>query len=144
MAAKSTTLDGAILDLLLNGVALAGMFQNNVTNPKTILYVALHTADPGVAGNQNTNEVAYTGYARAAVSRTSSFWTIAGGVASPTATINFPARSDVGSTVATYASIGIASSGAFLILYSGALTPSITITQGVTPAIAATSSITEA
>jgi hypothetical protein len=28
------------------------------------LYLSLHTADPGEAGNQSTNEIAYTSYAR--------------------------------------------------------------------------------
>lgn len=41
------------------------------------LYVGLHTADPGASGSQTTNECAYTGYARVAIARTSSGWTIA-------------------------------------------------------------------
>lgn len=40
------------------------------------LYISLHTADPS-AGNQTTSETAYTGYARVAVARTSSGWTVA-------------------------------------------------------------------
>lgn len=41
------------------------------------LYVSLHTADPGVAGDQSTNEATYTSYARVAVARTTGGWTIA-------------------------------------------------------------------
>lgn len=41
------------------------------------LYVSLHTADPGVGGDQSTNEATYTSYARVAVARTTGGWTIA-------------------------------------------------------------------
>ena len=38
-------------------------------NGNANLFWALHTADPGEAGAQNTSEATYTGYARIAVSR---------------------------------------------------------------------------
>ena len=38
----------------------------------TNLYVSLHTADPGEAGDQTTSEATYTGYARIAVVRSGS------------------------------------------------------------------------
>src|SRR5882762_5387367 len=34
------------------------------------LYLSLHTADPGVTGDQTTSEATYTSYARVAVART--------------------------------------------------------------------------
>lgn len=40
------------------------------------LYVSLHTADPGASGDQTTNECAYTSYARVAVARSGSAWTV--------------------------------------------------------------------
>ncbi len=41
----------------------------------TDLHLSLHTWDPGNSGVQTTSEVSYTGYTRAAVSRTTSGWT---------------------------------------------------------------------
>ena len=45
---------------------------------------------PADAGNQTTNETAYTSYARVAVARTSGGWTVTGNSVSPTANIDFP------------------------------------------------------
>lgn len=41
------------------------------------LYLSLHTADPGLTGDQTTSEATYTSYTRVGVVRTSSGWTIA-------------------------------------------------------------------
>ena len=45
----------------------AGGLQNSATAGS--FYVALHSSDPGDAGDQSTNEISYTGYARVAVAR---------------------------------------------------------------------------
>lgn len=106
-------------------------------------YVALHTADPGEAGSQTTSECAYTSYARVAVSRSGSTgFTVTGNSVSPTATVSFP-QATGGTETATYWSIGVAASGASKALYTGALSPSIAITTGVTPQITTASTITE-
>ena len=48
----------------------------NAASPLTSMYLALHTADPGELGNsQSTSEIAYTGYARVAIARSSSGFT---------------------------------------------------------------------
>ncbi len=47
------------------------------------LYVSLHTGDPGEAGDQTTNECAYTSYARVAVARSGAGWTVTGNSVSP-------------------------------------------------------------
>lgn len=41
------------------------------------LYISLHTSDPGATGDQTTNEATYTSYARVAVVRSASGWTVA-------------------------------------------------------------------
>jgi hypothetical protein len=102
------------------------------------LYVALHTSDPGEAGNQTTNEIAYTSYARVAVARSSGGWTVSGTAptqAANTAAVNFPACTGSSGT-ATYFSVGKASSGTGEILGSGALTSSLAISSGITPSFA--------
>lgn len=55
------------------------------------LYLSLHTADPGEAGDQTTNEVSYTSYARVAVARNGSAWTVSGNAATLAANTDFPA-----------------------------------------------------
>ena len=106
------------------------------------LFVQLHTADPGEAGDQTTNEVTYTSYARVAVARTSGGWTVTANSVSPGATISFPAGTG-GSGTATYWSVGTAASGAGKILYSGAISPSIACGNGITPQLTTASAITE-
>lgn len=139
---KSNTFENDLLKLIFNATAIANIADNAATSPLTNLYVALHTADPGEAGVQNTSECAYTSYARVAVARTSGGWTVTTNSVSPVADITFPAATG-GTETATYASIGVASSGATKILYKGALSPTIAISTGVTPKIGTGSTITE-
>ena len=96
------------------------------------LYVALHTADPGDAGNQSTSEASYTGYARVAVARSAGGWTVSGNQVSNTATVQF-GECTAGSAVVTHFSVGLLSSGAGDILYSGALDATRSVSAGITP-----------
>lgn len=139
---KGNTFENDVLKLILNATAIANIADNAATSPLTNLYVALHTADPGEAGDQTTNECAYTSYARVAVARTTGGWTVTGNSVSPVATISFP-QATGGSETATHASVGTASSGTGKILYSGTVTPNIVISSGVTPELTAASTITE-
>lgn len=142
---KSNTFENDLLQLIFNAVAIADMADDAASTPLTDLYVSLHTADPGEAGVQNTNEVAYTSYARVAVARTSAGWTVTNNSVSPAANIDFPmcTAGAAGSTVATHFGVGVADSGATKLLYSGTLTPNISIGNGVTPRIDTSSTITE-
>jgi hypothetical protein len=139
---KGDTFENDLLRLIFNATAIANIADNAAASPLTNLFVALHTADPGEAGTQTTNEISYTGYARATVARTSGGWTVTANSVSPVATISFGACT-AGSGTATHASVGVAVSGATKILYSGALSPTIAVSVGVTPQIAAGSTITE-
>lgn len=140
---KSRSTSNSSLNLIFNATAWANIADNAASSPATNLYVALHTADPGVTGTQSTSEVTYTSYARVAVARTTGGWsasTLAS--TSPVAAITFPAGTG-GSGTATYASVGMLSSGAGIILYSGPITPSIVLGNGITPQITTASVITE-
>jgi hypothetical protein len=107
------------------------------TAPAT-LYVALHTADPGEAGAQNTNEATGTSYARVAVTNNATnFPAASGGSKSNGTAINFPTPGSGGWGTVTHWSIGDAASGAGNILFSGALTLSKTINAGDTVSFAA-------
>jgi hypothetical protein len=105
-------------------------------------YVSLHTGDPGEAGDQTTSETAYTSYARVAVARSGSGFTVTGNSVSPAANVDFPECTGSTSTI-THFGIGTASSGAGVLLYKGAVSPSISVSTGVTPRLTTASAVTE-
>lgn len=106
------------------------------------LYFSLHTGDPGEAGDQTTSEVTYTSYARVAVARSSSGWTVSGNAVAVDADVTFPAGTG-GSGTATHWGLGTDSSGAGLLLYKGTISPSIVCGNGVTPKLTAGTVVTE-
>ena len=129
---KGNTFENDTLKLIFNATPIANLADNAGSSPLTNLYVSLHTSDPGETGDQTTNEISYTSYARVAVARTTGGWTVTGDIASAVAAIDFPACTG-GTGTATHFAIGTASSGAGKRLYSGAITPNIPISNGVTP-----------
>lgn len=135
-----TTFANDIAKLILNATAVANLADNASSSPATSLYLSLHTGDPS-AGNQTTSEAAYTGYARVAVLRSGSGWTVTNNVASPFAAITFP-EGTAGGETCTYAAVGTDSSGTGKILMSGALGVSIATGTGKIPQIKTTSTIT--
>lgn len=143
MAAKGNTWSNNILKLLFNATAIANIADNAASSPLTALFVSLHTATPGAAGSQTTNEAAYTSYARVSVARTTGGWTAASAQStSPVANITFPAATG-GSETETFAGFGTASSGTGILLYFGPISPNIVVTTGVTPVLTTASAITE-
>jgi len=106
------------------------------------LFISLHTSDPGEAGNQSTNEIAYTSYARVQLARTSGNFTVTANAVAFAANVDFPAGTG-GSGTATHFGIGVATSGSTKLLYKGALSPSIVCGNGVTPRINAGTVVTE-
>jgi hypothetical protein len=106
------------------------------------LFLSLHTADPGEAGNQSTSEIAYTSYARAAVARSGAGFTVTGNSVVLAASVDFPAGTG-GSGTATHFAVGTASSGTGKILYKGAITPNIVCGNGITPRLTTGTTITE-
>ena len=139
---KSDALENDLLKLIFNATPIANLADNAAASPLTQLFVSLHTADPGEAGTEATNEISYTGYARVGVNRNSGGWTVTGNSVSPAANVDFGACS-AGSATATHFAVGVASSGATKVLYKGALSPTIAVAAGVTPRITPTSAITE-
>ncbi len=135
---KSNSFETSLLNLVFNNTDIANIgdasgLQNSATTGS--LYVSLHTGDPGETGSQTTSEATYTSYARVAVARTSGGWTISNDTVSNTAAVTFPACTG-GSNTITHFGIGTDSSGAGTLLYSGALTASLAVSNGITPAFA--------
>jgi hypothetical protein len=142
MPAKATAFDNDLLLLIFNAVTIANLARDVAASPATSLYVALHTASPGVGGDQTTNEIAYTGYARVAVARTGAGWVVTSGSVSPAANIDFGTMTAGAGGTVTHVSVGTGVGDKML--YFGAISPTIPVTNGVTPRIAALSTITEA
>jgi len=138
---KGDTFENDWLKLIFNATAIADLAENDTSSPATTLTVALHTADPGEGGNQTTNETAYTGYARVAVARTTGGWTVTGASVSPVANIDFPECTASPGAAITHFSVG--TGVANKLLYSGTVTPNITMAVGVIPRLKTTSTITE-
>lgn len=141
MSAKSNLLENDLLKLIFNGTTIPELAENDTTSPATTLTVALHTADPGEAGDQSTSEIVYTGYARVAVNRDGTGWTVTGNSVSPFADIEFGEMTAGAGGVVTHVSIGTGTSNRML--YKGALTPNINVVNGVIPRIKTTSTLTE-
>jgi predicted methyltransferase len=146
---KSDTFENDLLLLLFNNTNIANVGDATGVRGSTdagSLYLALHTADPGEAGNQTTSECNYTSYARVAVARSGSGFTVTGNsvvlaanadFANPTNATNLP-------QTATHFSIGAASTSTGKVLYKGAITPNIVIANtGVTPRLTTGTTVTE-
>lgn len=143
---KGNTFQSDLLKLIFQATAMANVADNAASSPLTNLYVSLHTADPTAAGSQTSSEIAYTGYARVAVARTSGGWTISGSNPTqvvPAATIVFGAMTAGAGGTATFWGVGTASSGAGKLLYAGPISPTIAVVNGVTPELTTASAITE-
>jgi hypothetical protein len=131
--------EAALLDLLFLNVDWANIgdaagLQNSATAGS--FYISLHSADPGEAGNQSTNEISYTGYARVAVNRTAGGWTRTVSTIANTALVQF-GQCTGGTATATHFGIGTDSTGAGNLLLKGALNASLSISNGIQPQFAA-------
>lgn len=132
---KSNSMENSMLLLFFNNTNFAAIGDATGLRGATLvgnLYVSLHTADPGEAGSQATSESAYTGYARVAVPRSVAGWAVLLNAVSNAAAVTFPACTGGTSTV-THFGIGTDASGAGTLLYKGALTASLAISNGITP-----------
>ena len=142
---KSNTHENDYLLLMFNNTTMtlvgdaAGILQSAAAGS---LYFSLHTSDPGEAGSQTTNEVAYTSYARVAVARSGAGFTVSTNTVALVANVSFPAGTG-GSGTATNWGLGTSSSGAGKLLYKGAISPSIVCGNGVTPQLTAGTVVTE-
>lgn len=136
---KSDAWENGLLLLIFNGTAFTGIAQNHAT--PSDLFISLHTADPGEAGTLATNEISYTGYARKQLTRTSGNFTVSGDTVTLAANQDFP--TSTGGTGGTVAFWGIGNSSGTL-LYKGAVSPTIAVSNGVTPRLNSGTLITEA
>ena len=140
----SNSLENSILEHILNNAAVANVGDATGLRGSTTagsLYLSLHTADPGEAGDQTTSEATYTSYARVAVSRAGTGWTVTANSAALAAIAAFPAATG-GTNTITHFGVGTASSGAGVLLFSGTVSPNISVSNGVTPRLTTATVIT--
>jgi hypothetical protein len=111
---------------VIQGSAAAGSF-----------FISLHTANPGQAGTQNTNEAAYTNYARVAVARGAGFTVVGNNpvTAENAAAVTF-ATSGSGPETETFAALGSLTSGAGELYVIITLAASLVVNNGITPSFA--------
>lgn len=129
---KSNVTENDIVKFLFNNTAMPSYGAN--------LYLSLHTADPGEAGDQTTNEVttgAYASYARIAVSRDNTGFTVTGNQSVNAALAQFPQCTGGSGATITHVGIGTSSSGAGQLLASGALNAALNVSNLIQPQFAA-------
>jgi len=143
---KSNTFETELLSHIFTNADIANIgdaagLQNSVAAGS--LYLVLHTADPGEDGSATTSEISYTGYARQPVARSSAGFTVSGASVTLTSNVDFPEMTGGTGGTVTFFSVVKEVSGASVILYSGAVSPSIAVATGVTPRLKSATSITE-
>ena len=132
-------LEDDLLDLLFTNVDCpnwgdAPGLQNSATEGS--VYISLHTGTLNdTHTDQTQSEAAYTSYARVAVARNVSAWTVASGTVDNDSAISFPAATG-GSETETDFGIGSSLSGAGYLQIFGALTSSLAVSSGITPEFA--------
>ena len=135
----SNAFETSLLGLIVTNVDAANVgdaagLQNSAA--AGVFWIGLHTADPGEAGDQTTNETAYTNYARQDEARDTVQWTVTNDTADNDNAIGFPTGGASGATL-THFALGSASTAAGNLFLSGALTASLAVSSGITPSFAA-------
>ncbi|MEQ8767208.1 MAG: hypothetical protein RL885_25075 [Planctomycetota bacterium] len=129
MASMTNAFETDLLEFIFQDTAIP--WEAAATN----LYVSLHTSSAGEAGDQTTNEAAYTSYARVAVVRSGSGWDVTNDVASNVAAVTFPAATG-GSETVTHFGVGTDSTGTGNLVFHAALGSGLAVSSGITPEFA--------
>ncbi len=143
---KSNTFENDLMLLIFNNTDIANIGDAGGVRGSVVagtLWWSLCTADPGEAGTAVTSETAYTGYARISTARSGAGFVVTNNSVSPAANIDFGECTAVPGGPITHIGIVNTASGAGKLLYSGTVTPNITMAVGVIPRLKTTSTITE-
>lgn len=140
MSAKNNRWALALMKLVFQNVPVplvgdaAGILGSAVPGN---FYVAAHTADPKLDGNQASYEASFGGYVRAAVERSEIKWScilldaaLGPAQASNLVAIAFP-KCSRGSAKITHLSVGVEATGPGCILYSGPLAEPRSVSSGI-------------
>lgn len=132
---KVTAFEEDMLKLIFQNVAVPNIGDVTGLRGSTVagsLYLSLHTASPGSAGDQTTNECTLPGYARMAIARASGAggFTLTGlsKIAQTDVDPAF-AQTTSGEQTLSYMGVGTAASGAGRLLYFGPLNRPLSTTD---------------
>lgn len=136
----SNAFETALLGLIMTNVAAANVGDASGLQPSAtagVFWISL-TVSPGhtEAGDQTTNETAYTNYARQDEARNTTQWTVTNDTCDNDNAIGFPTGGASGATLFGFG-LGSASSGAGNLFLIGDLTATLAVSSGVTPSFAA-------
>lgn len=126
-----------LLELIFQNLDIANIgdaagLQNSATAGN--LYIALFTADP--SDSAAGTETVYTNYARQAVVRSASGWTVSGNNCSNAALVTFPTCGATGATLTSFAVCKADVEGVDDAIYWGTLTAPLVVSNGITPEFA--------
>lgn len=116
-----------ILDYMFQAVALPWAAA-------TELDIHLHVGDPGEAGTTATSPATYGSYAAVTVDRNATDWDRTGSTISNAILIQFPTATS-GTNTITH--VSITAQGSTQILFSGALSSSLSVSSGIQPQFSA-------
>jgi|SRR5690606_13714095 len=141
MSDASDNFENDLAKLFFQATNWANVADDASTSAVTTWYISLHTDDPGEDGNQTTNEIAYTSYAREGVARSAEGFDVSGGVASLAENLDFTTGTG-GSGTAEYLGLGNSSSSTGRLQLKGAIEPAIVCGEGVTPRLTTSTTFT--
>lgn len=145
MAGFSDDFECMVTNMILSGKQIISSAFIAPATGSSLIWCALHIADPGDSGTQGVSEGGYTAYARVSVPRTTAGFVCSTSVGqgSPGAAITFPQVATTSTGTFTHFSLGEASATTSgRIIASGALSPTINFSQNVTPSVTTGSSFT--
>lgn len=128
-----TSFVNSLLDLFFFNTNIANIGDATGIRGSTTagsLYLALHTASPGVGGDMTTNEATYTGYGRIAVPRNAADWTRTLQTITNDALLNFPTWTGGSTSPITHVSMGGQASGAGTPISLATLAAPVTVGAG--------------
>lgn len=136
----SNAFETSLLGLILTNANIANVGDATGLRGSTtagVFYISM-TVSPGhtEAGDQTTNETAYTNYVRVSIARDTASWTVTGDTCDNDNAIPFATGGATGATLFGFG-LGSASSGAGNLNMIGALTSTLIVSSGVTPSFAA-------
>jgi hypothetical protein len=136
----SNAFETSLLGLIITNVDAANVgdaagLQNSTA--AGVFWISL-TVSPGhtEAGDQTTNETAYTNYARQDEARDTTQWTVTNDTADNDNAVGFPTCGASGATLFGFG-LGSASAAAGNLFLIGDLTATLAVSSGVTPSFAA-------
>lgn len=132
---KTNAFENLWLLHLFQNAAIPGIGDAGGLLPSAVagsLYASLYTASPGELGDQETNEAAYTSYARKAIVRSAAGWVVSGSEAWNAAAALWPTATG-GDEIEKYWGIGTLATGTGLLLASGKFDEPLPVVSGKTP-----------